>query len=51
MYYDFRVPIPDAKDKIYPQERNGVTYVQYEYNYSQESILAIDEWKKGNIDA
>ena len=31
MYYDFRVPIPDAKGKIYPQERNGVTYVQFEY--------------------
>ena len=31
MYYDFRVPIPDAKGKIYPQERNGVTYIQYEY--------------------
>ena len=31
MYYDFRVPIPDAKGKIYPQERKGVTYIQYEY--------------------
>ncbi len=31
MYYDFRVPIPDEKGRIYPQERNGVTYIQYEY--------------------
>ena len=31
MYYDFKVPIPNVKGKIYPQERNGVTYVQYEY--------------------
>ena len=31
MYYDFKVPIPDAKGKIYPQERKGVTYIQYEY--------------------
>ena len=31
MYYDFRVPIPDAKGKIYPQEKKGVIYIQYEY--------------------
>ena len=31
MYYDFKVPIPDVKGKIYPQERKGVIYIQYEY--------------------
>lgn len=31
MYYDFRVPIPDVKGKIYPQEKKGVIYIQYEY--------------------
>lgn len=32
MYYDLRVPVPDVKGKIYLQKRNGVTYVQYEYD-------------------
>ena len=31
MYYNFRVPVPDVKGKIYPQEKKGVTYIQYEY--------------------
>ena len=30
MYYSFRVPIPEGK--IYPQKKDGVTYVQYEYD-------------------
>lgn len=32
MYFDFRVPIPEERGKIYPQKKDGVTYVQYEYD-------------------
>ena len=32
MYYGFKVKIPEEKGKIYPQTKDGVTYVQYEYD-------------------
>ena len=32
MYYRFKVKIPEEKGKIYPQTKDGVTYVQYEYD-------------------
>ena len=32
MYFGFKVKIPEEKGKIYPQKKDGVTYVQYEYD-------------------
>lgn len=32
MYYKFKVAIPEEKGKIYPQDKGGVTYIQYEYD-------------------
>ena len=32
MYFGFKVKIPEEKGKIYPQKKDGVIYVQYEYD-------------------
>ena len=32
MYYDFKVKIPKAKDKIYERTIKGVVYINYEYD-------------------
>ena len=31
MYYNITVPVPNVPGKIYRQEKNGVTYILYEY--------------------
>ena len=32
MYFDFKVPIPNEKGKIYERSIKGVTYINYEYD-------------------
>ncbi len=32
MYFDFKVPIPELKGKIYEKTLKGVTYINYEYD-------------------
>ena len=32
MYYDFKVPIPEEKGKIFERVIKGVTYINYEYD-------------------
>ena len=32
MYFDFKVPIPEEKGKIFERVIKGVTYINYEYD-------------------
>ena len=32
MYFDFKVPSPKEKGKIYERSIKGVTYINYEYD-------------------
>ena len=32
MYFDFKVPIPKEKGKIFERVIKGVTYINYEYD-------------------